>query len=103
MASPAQRAPEKRGPADPESFAFADDGVFPNSRLPVLIYRGVLATPNAAAFDRFSWQYYVRDVFDLFYAGYWDSWPSLNGATVVCLVPARNWSGLTDCHWKSAT
>ncbi|MFN0180637.1 MAG: M14 family zinc carboxypeptidase [Gemmatimonadales bacterium] len=36
---------------------------------------------NAAAFDRFSWQYYVRDVFDLFYAGYWDSWPSLNGAT----------------------
>jgi len=36
---------------------------------------------NAAAFDRHSWQYYVRDVFDLFYAGYWDSWPSLNGAT----------------------
>jgi hypothetical protein len=36
---------------------------------------------NAAAFDRYGWQYYVRDVFDLFYPGYWDSWPSLNGAT----------------------
>lgn len=35
---------------------------------------------NAAAFDRFGWSYYVRDVFDLYYAGYWDSWPSLNGA-----------------------
>jgi hypothetical protein len=36
---------------------------------------------NAAAFDRYGWPYYVRDVFDLFYAGYWDSWPALNGAT----------------------
>ena len=33
-------------------YVFADDGVFPNSRLPVLIYRGVLATPDAAAFER---------------------------------------------------
>ncbi|MCA9764004.1 MAG: hypothetical protein KC544_12860 [Gemmatimonadetes bacterium] len=36
---------------------------------------------NGAAFDRYGWQYYVRDVFDLFYPGYWDSWPSLQGAT----------------------
>src|SRR6266700_3810363 len=36
---------------------------------------------NAAAFDTFGWQYYVRDVFDLYYAGYWDSWPSLQGAS----------------------
>jgi len=34
-----------------------------------------------AAFDAHGWQYYVRDVFDLFYPGYWDSWPSLQGAT----------------------
>ena len=39
-----------------------------------------LGRGNAAAFDRFGWSYYVRDVFDLYYAGYWDSWPSLNGA-----------------------
>ncbi len=36
---------------------------------------------NAAAFDQYGWQYYVRDIFDLHYAGYWDSWPALNGAT----------------------
>ena len=35
----------------PRSRVFADDGVFPNSRLPVLIYRGVLAAPDAAAFE----------------------------------------------------
>jgi hypothetical protein len=36
---------------------------------------------NAAAFDRFGWQYYSRDIFDLFYAGYFDTGPSLHGAT----------------------
>ena len=36
---------------------------------------------NAAAFDRWGWPYFVRDVFDLYYPGYWDSWPALNGAT----------------------
>jgi hypothetical protein len=36
---------------------------------------------NADAFDRQGWPYFVRDVFDLHYAGYWDSWPSLLGAT----------------------
>jgi hypothetical protein len=36
---------------------------------------------NAAAFDRYGWNYYVRHVFDIYYAGYMDSWSSLNGAT----------------------
>ncbi len=36
---------------------------------------------NASAFDRYGWNYYVRHVFDVFYAGYLDSWSSLNGAT----------------------
>jgi len=36
---------------------------------------------NAAAFDAQKWDYYVRDVFDAFYPGYWDMYPSLNGAT----------------------
>src|SRR6185369_3070676 len=54
MASSARRAPQgpQRGAAEPETHVFADDGVFPNSRLPVLIYRGVLASPNAAAFEQ---------------------------------------------------
>jgi hypothetical protein len=35
---------------------------------------------NAAAFDRYGWMYYSRDVYDLYYPGYHDTWPSLNGA-----------------------
>lgn len=35
---------------------------------------------NAAAFDQFGWLYFVRDAFDLYYPGYYDSWPALNGA-----------------------
>jgi hypothetical protein len=35
---------------------------------------------NATAFDKYGWMYYSRDVFDLYYPGYYDTWPSLNGA-----------------------
>lgn len=35
---------------------------------------------NAAAFDRHGWEYYVRDVFDFHATGYWDIWPTLQGA-----------------------
>jgi hypothetical protein len=34
---------------------------------------------NGQAFDRYAWQYYVRDVFDFFYPGYIDMWPSMRG------------------------
>ena len=32
------------------------------------------------AFDRRGWSYYRGGRFDLFYAGFWDSWPTLNGS-----------------------
>jgi hypothetical protein len=32
------------------------------------------------AFDRQRWSYYRRGRFDLFFAGFWDSWPTLNGS-----------------------
>jgi hypothetical protein len=35
----------------------------------------------AAAFDRGGWTYFTRQVYDLHYPGYWDSYPALNGAT----------------------
>jgi hypothetical protein len=34
----------------------------------------------ASALDRQSASYYRRGRFDLFYAGFWDSWPTLNGS-----------------------
>ena len=36
---------------------------------------------NAAAFDRYGWQYFVRGVFDFFYPGYWDEWATFQGAS----------------------
>ncbi|HEX8386245.1 MAG TPA: M14 metallopeptidase family protein [Rubricoccaceae bacterium] len=35
---------------------------------------------NAAVFDREGWLYFTREVFDLFYPGYGDTWPTFNGA-----------------------
>ncbi len=55
-----------------------------NASLPaeqIIRWTEIYGRANGAAFDRYSWNYYVRDVFDLHYPGYWDSWPSLNGAT----------------------
>lgn len=41
---------------------------------------GLLGRNNAAAMDRIGQPYFTREVFDLFYPGYGDSWPTHNGA-----------------------
>ncbi|MEO8478818.1 MAG: M14 family zinc carboxypeptidase [Gemmatimonadota bacterium] len=62
-------------------FPPAASPVNPNVPASSVAWLETFGRGNAAAFDRFGWQYYVRDVFDLFYPGYWDTWPSLQGAT----------------------
>ncbi|HKJ93340.1 MAG TPA: M14 family metallopeptidase [Longimicrobiales bacterium] len=52
--------------------------IFPATTLQWMNYFG---KANAAAFDSRGWQYYSAESFDLFYPGYGDSWPSLEGAT----------------------
>jgi zinc carboxypeptidase len=53
---------------------------------------------NAAQFDQRNWDFYVRDIFDLFYPGYWDSWPALQGATGMTYeTDGGGWKGL---RWK---
>ncbi|HEX8174397.1 MAG TPA: M14 family zinc carboxypeptidase [Pyrinomonadaceae bacterium] len=53
---------------------------------------------NAAQFDQRRWDYYVRDIFDLFYPGYWDSWPALNGATGMTYeTDGGGWKGI---NWR---
>lgn len=66
-----------------QPFFFAPPALPINPNLPphALKWLETFGRGNAAAFDRHGWQYYVRDVFDLFYPGYWDSGPSLHGAT----------------------
>ncbi len=50
---------------------------FLSSHLPLwdALGRGV-----AAAFDRMGWRYWTREIFDSFYPGYGETWPSLMGA-----------------------
>lgn len=53
---------------------------------------------NAEQFDARNWDFYVRDVFDLFYPGYWDSWPSLNGATG--MTYETDGGGFKGINWR---
>ncbi len=65
------------------SYFFAPPAAPLNPVLPaaeVMKWTEIFGRSNAAAFDRYGWNYYVRDIFDLYYPGYWDSWPSLRGA-----------------------
>jgi len=41
----------------------------------------VMGKAIAADFGKHGWSFMNREVFDLFYPGYWDSYPALNGAT----------------------
>ncbi len=52
-----------------------------NQNLPASSYQWFerFGRANGAAFDRYGWQYYVRDIFDFFYPGYIDMWPSMRG------------------------
>lgn len=68
----------------PSQFHFPPAALPINPNLPQPVTNKWLDTfgrANAASFDSNHWDYYIRDIFDLFYVGYWDSFPSLNGAT----------------------
>ncbi|MGH7663751.1 MAG: M14 family zinc carboxypeptidase [Gemmatimonadaceae bacterium] len=55
----------------------------------------IIGRGNADAFDRYGWTYYVRDVFDLYYPGYWDVWPALTGATGMTYeTDGGGWKGI---------
>nr|WP_246385609.1 M14 family zinc carboxypeptidase [Armatimonas rosea] len=43
-------------------------------------WTSVFGRANAAAFDKYGWQYVTRERFDLYYPGYLDSWTTLSGA-----------------------
>jgi len=66
-----------------EQYFFPPPAIPVNQNLPANTVRWLetFGEGNAAAFDRFGWQYYTRERFDLFYAGYFDAGPSLHGAT----------------------
>jgi hypothetical protein len=68
----------------PSQFFFPPVALPINPNLPQPMYNrwlDIYGRANAAAFDTNRWDYYVRDIFDAFYPGYWDTYPSMNGAT----------------------
>lgn len=67
----------------PSQYFFPPTSLPQNPNLPQPMFskwEKIYGQANAAAFDKNNWDYYVRDVFDAFYPGYWDMYPSLNGA-----------------------
>ena len=70
----------------PSQYFFPPDALPINPNFPQPVtnkWLDVFGRANAAQFDSRKWDYYVRDIFDLFYVGYWDSFPALNGATAM--------------------
>lgn len=67
---------------EPEEYFFAPYAIPVNPNYPnsVTQWAEVYGQNNGEAFDRFGWTYYAREVFDLHYPGYWDSYPAFNGA-----------------------
>lgn len=82
MAWNAQVAVDHHG--QPEQYFFPPVALPINPNLPQPQYNkwlDVYGRANGAAFDARKWDYYVRDIFDAFYPGYWDMYPSLQGAS----------------------
>ncbi len=84
-----------------KNFFFPPPAVPVNAALPhdpTEKWQSLLGQGNAAAFDRFHWLYYNRDVFDLYYPGYWDSWPSLHGSAGMTFE--SDGGGKRGFNWK---
>ena len=84
-----------------KNFFFPPPALPVNAALPADVtekWQSLMGQGNAAAFNRYHWLYYSRDVFDLFYPGYWDSWPSLHGS--VGMTYESDGGGKRGFNWK---
>ena len=64
------------------SYFFPPDAKPINANLPGQVEEWLerFGRANAEEFSKRNWQFFVGERFDLFYPGYGDSWPSLNGS-----------------------
>ncbi|HAC14543.1 MAG TPA: hypothetical protein DCE78_01165, partial [Bacteroidetes bacterium] len=67
---------------EPEEYFFAPYAIPVNPIYPssIVKWAEVIGRANASAFDEHSWTYTSREIYDLHYPGYWDSYPAFNGA-----------------------
>jgi hypothetical protein len=85
----------------PSQFFFPPAALPINPNLPQPItnkWLDIFGRGNAKAFDQNQWTYYVRDIFDLFYPGYWDSFPALNGA--IGMTYETDGGGFKGLRWR---
>lgn len=85
----------------PQQFFFPPAALPINPNLPqpsTNKWLDIFGRGNAKAFDENKWTYYVRDIFDLFYPGYWDSMPSLNGA--IGMTYETDGGGFKGLRWR---
>ena len=68
------------GVDDPYYFAPAAEPYHENVTPWQRAFQETIGQANAAVFDRNGWLYFTRQVFDLVYPGYGDTWPIFNGA-----------------------
>lgn len=85
----------------PSQYFFPPVALPINPNLPQPVtnkWMDIYGRANAAAFDLNRWDYYNRDIFDLFYVGYWDSMPSLTGA--IGMTYETDGGGFKGINWK---
>jgi hypothetical protein len=61
-------------------FAPPADPVNPNITRTQVAAWELFGRANAARFDQRGWPYFIREVYDAFYPGYGDSWPTFQGS-----------------------
>jgi hypothetical protein len=64
-----------------------------NVHATIIKWWDIYGDANAAAFDTHGWSYFRREGYDLFYAGFGDSWPSFNGAIGMTYEQASSGGG----------
>ena len=84
----------------PSQYFFPPTSLPTNPNLPQPVtakWESIFGRANAKAFDANNWDYYIRDVFDAFYPGYWDMYPSLNGA--IGMTYETDGGGFKGLNW----
>lgn len=84
----------------PSQYFFPPVALPINPNLPQPVtnkWMDIYGRANAPAFDSNRWDYYNRDIFDLFYVGYWDSMPSLTGA--IGMTYETDGGGFKGINW----
>lgn len=85
---------------EPDEYYFAPYAIPVNRNYPERLRELAerIGRRTADSFDRQGWGYAKAEVFDLFFPGYWDSYPSLNGA--VGITYETSGGGWKHLRWE---